>query len=66
MIEKVSLLGSSNKQKGEAGRPVVPWELKGEPDRPVKGEAGRDPEMKEDRERKDPHRLPAINCTWMI
>jgi hypothetical protein len=27
-----------------------------------KGEAGRDPEMKEERDRRDPHRLPARSC----
>ena len=36
---------------------------KGDPDRPMgveeKGEAGRELEMKEERERKDPHLLPA-------
>jgi hypothetical protein len=43
---------SSMWQKGEAGRPEVPRE--------EKGDAGREAEMKEERERRDPQRLPAI------
>jgi hypothetical protein len=63
MLEKASLEAwSSRSPKGEADLPTR-VEEKGEAGRPMgveeKGEDGRELEMKEDRERRDPHRLPA-------
>jgi hypothetical protein len=63
MLENASLEAwSSRSPKGEADLPTR-VEEKGEAGRPMgveeKGEDGRELEMKEDRERRDPHLLPA-------